>query len=146
MSKELIEDERQRIESQRLVLGEDGLKILGAQLDHANRMNEAQIPSRIMEGFPIPSVSSISSIEVLTAINPYYQHTINTIPRNLVQAHVNRDGHMKDIPYFIQYDRKVLNVSYHSFFGTKKHFPCRYFICFCINICLYEYSINAFSS
>jgi Zn-dependent M16 (insulinase) family peptidase len=106
MSKDLIEDERQRIESQRAILGEEGLTILGAKLNHANRMNEAQIPSRIMEGFPIPSVSSISSIEVLTAVNPYYQHT-TTIPKNLVQAHVNRDGHVKDIPYFIQYDRKV---------------------------------------
>lgn len=74
-------------------------------------MNEAQIPSRIMEGFPIPSVSSISSIEVLTAVNPYHYNN-NDLPiskklsnNNVVQAHVNRDGHVKDIPYFIQYDR-----------------------------------------
>lgn len=144
MSRDLIEEERQRIENQRLMLGEEGLKILGAQLDHANHMNEAQIPSRIMEGFPIPSVSSISSIEVLTAMNPYYQHTTN-IPRNLVQAHVNRDGHVKDIRYFIQYDRKVnffRNVSYQLL--TLIH--SRYFKCLCNNISLYEYFNNALSS
>lgn len=105
MSTDLILDEQKRTEIQRNMLGVEGLKVLSAKLDHANRMNEAQIPSRIMEGFPIPSVSSISSIEVLTAINPYYQHTTN-LPKNRVQAHVNRDGHVKDIPYFIQYDRK----------------------------------------
>lgn len=87
------------------MLGEEGLKRLASKLDHANRMNEAQIPSRIMDGFPIPSVSSISSIEVLSAINPYYQNT--PLPNTLVQAHINRDGHVKDIPFFIQYDRKV---------------------------------------
>jgi Zn-dependent M16 (insulinase) family peptidase len=107
LSVELIETERKRIENQRAMLGEEGLKILGAKLDHANRMNEAQIPSRIMEGFPIPSVSSISSIEVLTAVNPYYDLPTTKLSNNSVQAHVNRDGHVKDIPYFIQYDRKL---------------------------------------
>lgn len=105
LSTDLILDERKRTENQRAMLGEEGLKILAAKLDHANRMNEAQIPSRIMEGFPIPSVSSISSIEVLSAINPYYRNT-TPLPENPVQAHVNSDGHVKDIPYFIQYDRK----------------------------------------
>ncbi|GAA5808872.1 hypothetical protein MFLAVUS_002271 [Mucor flavus] len=103
LSTDLILDERKRTENQRAMLGEEGLKILAAKLDHANRMNEAQIPSRIMEGFPIPSVSSISSIEVLSAINPYYRNT-TPLPENPVQAHVNSDGHVKDIPYFIQYD------------------------------------------
>lgn len=105
MSTDLIQDERKRTETQRAMLGEEGLKALSAKLEHANRMNEAQIPSRIMEGFPIPSVSSISSIEVLTAVNPYNQRT-SYLPKNRVQAHVSRDGHVKDIPYFIQYDRK----------------------------------------
>lgn len=106
MSTDLIQDERKRTEAQRAMLGEEGLKALSAKLEHANRMNEAQIPSRIMEGFPIPSVSSISSIEVLTAVNPYNQRTSH-LPKNRVQAHVSRDGHVKDIPYFIQYDRKL---------------------------------------
>ena len=89
-------------------MGEEGLNILAAKLDHANQMNEAQVPSRIMEGFPIPSVSSISSIEVLTAVNPYYGlKTTN----NVLQSHINQDGNVKDIPYFIQYDRKCLYKS-----------------------------------
>lgn len=58
-----------------------------------------------MEGFPIPSVSSISSIEVLTAINP--NHASGPLPKNPVQAHVSSNDHVKDIPYYIQYDRKV---------------------------------------
>lgn len=103
LSLELIENERKRIETQRAILGEKGLKIMAAKLDHANRINEAQIPSRIMESFPIPSVSSISSIEVLTAVNPYYELP-TSLPKNLLQTHVNRDGQVKDVPYFIQYD------------------------------------------
>ncbi|KAG2207105.1 hypothetical protein INT46_004081 [Mucor plumbeus] len=103
MSKQLIQEENTRIEAQRAYLGEEGLQLLAAQLNHANRINEAQIPSRIMEGFPIPDVSSISSIEVLTAINPYYQ--LDTIlPNNIVQEHVSRDGPTSDIPFYIQYD------------------------------------------
>lgn len=109
LSKRLIQEESLRIEAQRACLGEKGLQILGAKINHATRINEAQIPSRIMEAFPIPSVSSISSIEVLTAINPYHACTssASSLPKNLIQAHVNRDGHVKDIPYYIQYDRKV---------------------------------------
>jgi hypothetical protein len=92
---------------------------LGAKLNHATRINEAQIPSRIMEGFPIPSVSSISSIEVLTAVNPY--HISNPLPKNIVQSHVSRDGPIKDIPYYIQYDRKVfICFSFSIDEGTKK--------------------------
>ncbi|EPB86108.1 hypothetical protein HMPREF1544_07096 [Mucor circinelloides 1006PhL] len=106
MSERLIQEENARVEAQRAYLGEEGLQILAAQLDHANRINEAQIPSRVMEGFPIPDVSSISSIEVLTAVNPYC-HLLDSatkLPKNPVQTHVSRDGPPSDIPFFIQYD------------------------------------------
>ncbi|KAI8067714.1 Metalloenzyme, LuxS/M16 peptidase-like protein [Gilbertella persicaria] len=100
LSKHLMEQEAYRIEKQRTCLGEKGLRYLDARLKHATHINETQIPSKIMEGFPIPSVSSISSIHVVTANNPYY----SVLEDNQVQAHINRDGHLKEIPYFIQYD------------------------------------------
>jgi Zn-dependent M16 (insulinase) family peptidase len=103
MSKELLEDERIRVEAQHSALGENGLKLLAEKLEHATRINESQIPSRIMDGFPIPSVSSISSIDVQTAINPY--HKISELPNNTVQSYISNDGHAKDVPYFIQFDR-----------------------------------------
>lgn len=103
MTKRLIEEENLRIEAQKACLGEQGLQILKAKLNHATSINETQIPSKIMESFPIPSVSSISSIEVLSAVNP----PPFDLPLNCVQAHVNRDGHVNDVPYFIQYDRNV---------------------------------------
>lgn len=111
MSERLIQEENARVEAQRAYLGEEGLQILAAQLDHANRINEAQIPSRVMEGFPIPDVSSISSIEVLTAVNPYC-HLLDSatkLPKNPVQTHVSRDGPPSDIPFFIQYDGKHMH-------------------------------------
>ncbi|KAI9478470.1 MAG: Metalloenzyme, LuxS/M16 peptidase-like protein [Benjaminiella poitrasii] len=108
MAERLAEEEKLRIDAQRACLGEEGLKMLAAQLAHANRINEAQIPSRIMEGFPIPSVSSISSIEVVTATNPYHRPLdVLETTDNLVQMHINSDGHMRDIPYFIQYDHTL---------------------------------------
>ncbi|CAO3700145.1 unnamed protein product [Rhizopus microsporus] len=101
MSQELADTEKERIHQQRARLGKKGLNNLKKKLQRAIRMNEAQIPARIMETFPIPSVSSISSIEVLTAINPYHK---DYIYHNSIQEYINQDGQEDDIPYFIQYD------------------------------------------
>lgn len=146
MSKQLIQEENTRIEAQRAYLGKDGLQLLAAQLNHANRINEAQIPSRIMEGFPIPDVSSISSIEVLTAMNPYYQ--LDTIlPNNLVQEHVSRDGPTSDIPFYIQYDRRsIYNYSLLFLLFLKYYIQIRYFLGICIYFSLHEYFQHALSS
>ncbi|ORE01778.1 hypothetical protein BCV72DRAFT_235791 [Rhizopus microsporus var. microsporus] len=101
MSQELTDTEKERIHQQRARLGKNGLSNLKKKLQRAIRMNEAQIPARIMETFPIPSVSSISSIDVLTAINPYHK---DGVYYNNIQEYINQDGQQDDIPYFIQYD------------------------------------------
>lgn len=134
VAKRLVEEENIRIEAQKACLGDQGLQILKAKLTHATRLNEAQIPSRIMESFPIPSVSSISSIEVLTATNP-------PSTTNCVQDHVNRDGHVNDIPYFIQYDRK--KQTFYCKYCSLTIFVYRYFLSVCDDFYLYEYIIYA---
>lgn len=63
------EDEENRIEKQREDLGEEKLEELQKKLDDAMAKNDAPIPNELLEGFKIPSVSTIKFIDVVTARN-----------------------------------------------------------------------------
>ncbi|KAI8366274.1 Metalloenzyme, LuxS/M16 peptidase-like protein [Choanephora cucurbitarum] len=102
LSKSISQKEKHRIEKQRALLGEENLHNLGRKLECAMHANGMRIPSKIMEGFPIPDASSIPSIDVVTALNPYHEE--HSLYQNVVQDHINKDGHSTNIPFFIQYD------------------------------------------
>jgi Zn-dependent M16 (insulinase) family peptidase len=94
------EDEENRIEKQREDLGEEKLDQLQKKLDDAMAKNDAPIPNELLEGFKIPSASSIKFINVVTARNN------DKSLSNEVQDYVNKDD-SADVPLFIQFDRKL---------------------------------------
>lgn len=91
------EDEENRIEKQREDLGEEKLDQLEKKLKDAMEKNDMPIPTELLEGFKIPSVSTIKFMNVITARNN------DKDLANEVQEHVNKDD-SADIPLFIQYD------------------------------------------
>ncbi|CAG8661582.1 2974_t:CDS:10, partial [Gigaspora rosea] len=68
-AKKLIDDEHKRVEKQRETLGPEKLKELEKQLEKAKELNELPIPPQIIENFPVPSVESITFINVITGRN-----------------------------------------------------------------------------
>ncbi|KAI8993250.1 Metalloenzyme, LuxS/M16 peptidase-like protein [Pilobolus umbonatus] len=117
---QIMEDETIRLDKQRISLGIDDIVVDHVQLQSMDN-SKSQIPSRIMENFPIPSVSSISSIDVSTAVNPYYlKQATNS---NDIQLHINNDGDMNDIPYFIQYDQISSAFITLSVYMNTSHIP-----------------------
>ncbi|RCI02438.1 hypothetical protein CU098_009467, partial [Rhizopus stolonifer] len=91
------EEETNRIEKQRSELGEEKLAELQKKLDDAMAKNDYPVPKEILEGFKIPSASTIEFINVITARNN--DQTLS----NEVQDHINQDN-STDVPLFIQYD------------------------------------------
>ena len=63
------EDEENRIEKQCNDLGEEKLEQLEKKLKDAMAENDAPIPAEILNGFEIPSASTIKFINVVTARN-----------------------------------------------------------------------------
>ncbi|KAI8644434.1 Metalloenzyme, LuxS/M16 peptidase-like protein [Parasitella parasitica] len=91
------QEEINRIERQRADLGEEKLKQLQKKLDDAMAKNDTPVPKELLEGFKIPSASSIKFINVTTARNNDEEIS------NQVQQYINEDN-SADIPLFIQFD------------------------------------------
>ncbi|KAG2229893.1 Metalloenzyme, LuxS/M16 peptidase-like protein [Thamnidium elegans] len=91
------EDEENRVEKQREDLGPQKLDQLQKELDDAMAKNDAPIPNELLEGFKIPSASTIKFIDVITARNN------DTSLSNQVQEYINKDNEA-DVPLFIQFD------------------------------------------
>ncbi|GAA5796832.1 hypothetical protein HPULCUR_002210 [Helicostylum pulchrum] len=91
------EDEETRVEKQCEDLGPEKLNQLQKKLDDAMAKNDAPIPNELLEGFKIPSASTIKFIDVVTARNN------DTSLSNGVQEYINKDNEA-DVPLFIQFD------------------------------------------
>ncbi|KAK4519276.1 uncharacterized protein ATC70_009508 [Mucor velutinosus] len=91
------EEETSRIEKQRADLGEERLEQLQHKLDDAMAKNDVPVPKELLEGFRIPSASSIKFINVVTARNNDKEIS------NEVQTYINQDN-SADVPLFIQFD------------------------------------------
>ncbi|KAI8335048.1 Metalloenzyme, LuxS/M16 peptidase-like protein [Chlamydoabsidia padenii] len=102
LAHDLQKEETDRVKKQLLDHGPAQLQALAAQLDCANKQNEVEIPCHVMDSFPVPNASDISSIDVITARNPS-PLPYKTQFRNELQAYIDKDK--ANIPYFIQFDQ-----------------------------------------
>lgn len=59
--------EKERIEEQKKLLGEEGLKKKGEELKAAKAMNDREIPKEILESFGIPDVSCFVMVSFFTS-------------------------------------------------------------------------------
>lgn len=69
-AKKLQEDESQRLDAQRADLGEEKLKVLQKELEHALAENDVEIPPELLRQFPVPSYANIELPMVVTAQHP----------------------------------------------------------------------------
>ena len=69
-AKQLEEEEEARVEARVKELGEQGLEELQRALDEAVEANETPVPDEVLEAFQVPSVDSISFINMSTAVFP----------------------------------------------------------------------------
>lgn len=115
------QDEEERIEKQIEGLGQEKLDELQNKLDDAMAKNDVPVPKELLEGFKIPSASTIKFINVVTARNN------DTSLLNPVQEYVNKDDGA-DVPLFIQFDRKLFLFAflYLVAFWTHLYFLCIY--------------------
>lgn len=70
LAHDLQKEETERVKKQLLDYGPENLQALTTQLETASKQNEVEIPYHVMESFPVPNASDISSIDVITARNP----------------------------------------------------------------------------
>ncbi|KAG0191477.1 hypothetical protein DFQ28_011725 [Apophysomyces sp. BC1034] len=101
LAEQLIKEERERVEKQRVDLGEKKLAELQQQLEEAMAANDVSLPNEVLDNFQIPPVSSIDFINVLSATSNGNETTLTA--KNIVQEHVDRDN-KADVPLFIQFD------------------------------------------
>ena len=66
LSKRNAEEEKQRLADQKAALGEEKLAALQARLDAAVAANEREIPEEVQTCVPIPSISKVRTIPVLS--------------------------------------------------------------------------------
>jgi Zn-dependent M16 (insulinase) family peptidase len=70
LAHDLQKEETERVKKQLLDYGPNYLQVLTTELETASKQNEVEIPYHVMDSFPVPNASDISSIDVITARNP----------------------------------------------------------------------------
>eukprot|EP00795_Rhopilema_esculentum_P010837 gene10837-19653_t len=109
--KEMAEEEKQRIEEQRKLLGEDGLSEKEDELENATDENEVEPPPNLVSSMKVPSTDSIPFHAIRTATNT--RKTENS-PAKVPKFHVS------EIPFAFQLDNiKSLFLQMSVVFNTS---------------------------
>ncbi|RKF55261.1 Uncharacterized protein OnM2_091020 [Erysiphe neolycopersici] len=123
MVDEIKSSEEARIEARRKELGPEGLKKLDEKLKAAISKNDTEIPTVLLEQFPVPDTESIHFIESLTARSGLAK-SLGT-PNNYIQRIIDSNC---NLPLFIQFEHVPSNfVNITLLLGTSgveaKHLP-----------------------
>ncbi|CCU77097.1 zinc metalloprotease [Blumeria hordei DH14] len=104
MSDELETEEDDRVTARTKSLGRKGLKKLANELEAAIAKNDEEIPSSIMEKFPIPEVESIHFFQSTTARSGWAKKL--GVYSNEIQEVVNSQS---NLPLFMQFEHLPTN-------------------------------------
>ena len=108
-SKELAESiktkEEARLAARRKELGPDGLSALAEKLKQATEKNEVQIPTSLLQKWPVPGVESIHFIKSTTARSGLARK-LGT-PPNPIQSIIDKPT--TDLPLFLQFEHVPTN-------------------------------------
>ncbi|TQS39425.1 hypothetical protein Golomagni_00051 [Golovinomyces magnicellulatus] len=116
MADQIKFNEEARIEARKKELGPEGLKKLAQKLKDAITKNSTEIPSALLEKFPVPDTESIHFIESITARSGLAKKLGK--PNNFVQNIIDSKS---DLPLFIQFEHVPTNfVNLTLLFGTSK--------------------------
>ncbi len=105
LSARLKSEEKARIEEQKKLLGDEGLKRLEKKLADAKAANDIEIPRSLLESFKIPSPDSIHFINCTTA-RAGLARKMGSLD-NPIQRIVDRDG--PDVPLFLHFEHMPTN-------------------------------------
>lgn len=102
MADRLETAEKARIAAQVESLGPNGLKKAEEELTKAKTEHDTPIPTDILTSFPVPSVDSISWIDVKSLQQPGTGRQAVTPTETQLSKHISSDG--QALPFFVQYD------------------------------------------
>ncbi|KXL43725.1 MAG: hypothetical protein FE78DRAFT_72345 [Acidomyces sp. 'richmondensis'] len=100
LSAKMMAEEEERVKTQQMMLGEDGMKKLAEKLKKAQDDNNRPIPDGLLEKFPIPSTDSIHFITTVTARSGAARRTGRL--DNDIQKIVDEDD--DGLPLFIHFE------------------------------------------
>ncbi|KAI1006245.1 Uncharacterized protein K3495_g1977 [Podosphaera aphanis] len=98
-------NEKARIETRKKDLGPEGLASLAEKLKAAIAKNDLEIPTSILEQFPVPGVASIHFIESITARSGLAKKLGK--PSNYIQRLIDQEP--SELPLFIQFEHVPTN-------------------------------------
>ncbi|KAI6248588.1 hypothetical protein HI914_03333 [Erysiphe necator] len=104
MVDEIKSREEARIEARKKELGPTGLKELDEKLKAAIAKNDTEIPTTLLEKFPVPDTESINFIKSLTARSGLAKNL--GVPNNRVQKIIDSTH---NVPLFIQFEHAPTN-------------------------------------
>ncbi|RDL41373.1 Zinc metalloprotease-like protein [Venustampulla echinocandica] len=105
MAKKITETEEKRIAARKEELGPEGLAKLTEQLKAAIAKNDIEIPTSLLQKWPVPSVESIHFIESKTARSGLARD-LGT-PSNNIQDIIGKPN--PDVPLFVQFEHVPTN-------------------------------------
>lgn len=105
MAKKISEAEEKRIAARKEELGPEGLAKLAEQLKAAIAKNDAEIPTSLLQKWPVPGVESIHFIESKTARSGLARE-LGT-PSNNIQDIIGQPK--PDVPLFLQFEHVPTN-------------------------------------
>ncbi|CZR67502.1 related to metalloprotease 1 [Phialocephala subalpina] len=117
MAEKIKADEEARIAARKKELGEEGLKKLADKLKAAIAKNDVDIPTSVLQKWPVPGVDSIHFINSTSARSGLAKK-LGT-PSNEIQKIV--DSAKTDLPLFIQFEHVPTNfVHLYVLIGTSQ--------------------------
>ncbi|KAI9797030.1 MAG: hypothetical protein M1833_005863 [Piccolia ochrophora] len=105
LSKQMKEDEKNRVAKQKEELGEEGLKKLEKRLADAKAENEVEIPKSLIEKFKVPGTESIHFIDTTTARGGLARQMGKL--ENDIQKTIDADT--PDLPMFLHFEHIPTN-------------------------------------
>eukprot|EP00002_Diphylleia_rotans_P030294 TRINITY_DN6211_c0_g2_i2.p1 TRINITY_DN6211_c0_g2~~TRINITY_DN6211_c0_g2_i2.p1 ORF type:complete len:914 (-),score=188.85 TRINITY_DN6211_c0_g2_i2:270-3011(-) len=88
LSKQMADDEKQRIQKQKELLGEEGLKQKALALEQASLANNRPMPENLIDEFPVPDPAKVPLLSVSThRFEPFQPDTSDA-----------------SLPFFVQFD------------------------------------------
>eukprot|EP00127_Corallochytrium_limacisporum_P001438 Clim_evm60s55 gene=Clim_evmTU60s55 len=105
-SKKLNKEEEERIERQKVELGEDGLKKKASELEAAEEANDVDVPDEIMKSFQTPGTDGIAFIPITTYQNttPVKEANGDNNATSLILRKEDDDIVSRPLPFFLQFD------------------------------------------
>ncbi len=105
-------DEKNRVEEQNKLLGDEGRRRAKEELEAAKAVHELPIPEDLIKSFPVPDVHSIAWIPVQSAQEGARNAiALRKLDNSPLKKHINADG--SALPFFVEFDHVQVRIFLH---------------------------------